>query len=67
MHNKYKFNDGTSVVEKYKLEELVVMYSEAKNNYRKNGVTGKLLRVLTKAEWEKIKEDVVENESEDSE
>lgn len=64
--NKYKFKDGTSVVEKYKLEELVQMYSEAKNNYRKNGVTGKLLRILTKTEWENIKENVEEIVNDDN-
>lgn len=64
--NKYKFKDGTSVVEKYKLEELVQMYSEAKNNYRKNGVTGKLLRILTKTEWENIKENVEEIANDDN-
>lgn len=64
--NKYKFKNGTSVVEKYKLEELVQMYSEAKNNYRKNGVTGKLLRILTKTEWENIKENVEEIVNDDN-
>ena len=61
LNNKYKFEDGISVVEKYKLEELVQMYSEARNNYRKNGITGKLLRILTNAEWEKIKDEIIEN------
>ena len=64
--NKYKFKDGTSVVEKYKLEELVQMYSEAKNNYRKNGVCGKMLKILTKLEWDNIKNDVEEMINDDN-
>ena len=58
--NKYKFNDGSSVVEKYNLEELVQMYSKAKSNYKKNGITRKMLGILTKSEWENIKNDVQE-------
>ena len=64
--NKFMFKDGSSVVEKYKLEELVQMYSEAKNNYRKNGICGKMLRLLTKSEWENIKENVEEVSNDDN-
>lgn len=66
LNNKFKFKDGSSVVEKYKLEELVQMYSEAKNNYRKNGICGKMLRLLTKSEWENIKENVEEVSTDDN-
>lgn len=57
---KVKFKDGTSITEKYNLGELVKMYSEAKNNYRKNGITGKMLRIITKSEWNDIKDNVEE-------
>ena len=58
---KMKFNDGTSIIEKYELNELVTLYESAKNNYRKNGVCYKLMKVLSKDEWEKIKDTVNEN------
>ena len=57
---KVKFKDGTSITEKYNLGELVKMYSEAKNNYRKNGITGKMLRIITKSEWNDIKDNIEE-------
>jgi len=58
--NQYTFDDNKTVLEKYNLLELGENYNKAKNNYKKNGVFGKLMRIITKEEWEKIKEEIME-------
>ena len=58
--NKLQLNDGTSLDEKYEIKELMGLYENAKNNYRKNGVCYKLMKVISKEEWENIKGNVVE-------
>ena len=64
---KYKFQDGTSLIEKYNLEELHQSYMKARNNYKRNGICGKLMRIVTKAEWELIKDTLVEEKVEEEE
>jgi len=55
------YEDGQSLTEKYEISELVELFKNAKNNYRKNGVFYKLMKVITKEEWEKIKDNVKYN------
>lgn len=59
---RYKFQDGSSLIEKYNLEELHESYMKARNNFKKNGICGKLMRIVTKAEWELIKNNLVEEQ-----
>lgn len=54
------FKDGGSISDKYNCSELIELYKNANNNYRKNGIYSKLFRVITKEEWEIIKDQVIE-------
>ena len=58
--NKLKFKDGKRLVQHYELEELCQKFSNCETNYKKNGIFKKLLKVISKDEWNKIKENVIE-------
>jgi hypothetical protein len=52
--------DEGSISDKYNLSDLIELYKNAENNYRKNGIYTKLMRIITQEEWEKIKDQVKE-------
>ena len=58
VHNRYFFEDGTSVLDKYNLLKLKKDFLNARNDYRRNGVYHKLMKVITKEEWAKIEKTV---------
>ena len=61
LSEQLSFKDGDSISDKYNLSELIESYKNAKNNYRRNGIFSKLMRVITKEEWEEIANQVEEN------
>ena len=62
LNNKYAFSNGETLVEKYNLESLVESYSRAKNNYRKNGISSKLMKIIPVEDWKKIQNNLTESE-----
>lgn len=61
LNNTYIFEDGSSILEKYDLLKLAELYKTASDNYKKNGIFNRLMKVITKEEWNKIKSNVIEN------
>ena len=61
LNEQIVYEDGQSLTEKYEISELIEMFKNAKNNYRKNGIFYKLMKVITKEEWENIKDKVKYN------
>lgn len=61
LKNSYLFEDGTSVLEKYNLIKLGELYKKASDNYKVNGIFNRLMKVVTKEEWMKIKNNVIED------
>ena len=53
--NSYKYEDGTTVLDKFNLAELHDRYLLAKSNYDKNYFCKKLMRVVTEDKWKSEK------------
>lgn len=59
--NCFTFKDGSSLILKYNLQQLMEEYETAKSNYRKNGVITKMMRIVTREIWLSIKDDVLDS------
>jgi len=60
LSEQLSFKDGDSISDKYNLSELIESYKNAKNNYRRNGIFSKLMRIITKEELEEIANQIEE-------
>lgn len=75
--DNYEYEDNSSVMSKFELEDLVELYKKANTNYDKNNVVRKLTKRLNDEKWKEIcvnvrkknnNNDIVENdEKEESE
>jgi hypothetical protein len=64
LNNSYKYEDGSTVLDKFNLAELHDRYLLAKSNYDKNYFCKKLMRVVTEDKW-KIEQSLVYDIDED--
>ena len=65
LNDKYILGDNSSILEKYSCLELKEEFEQCRNNYRRNNVYRKLMKVVTSDEWIKIKEHVSERQTEE--
>jgi len=64
LSNSYKYEDGTTVLDKFNLAELHDRYLLTKSNYDKNYFCKKLMRVVTEDKW-KVEQLLVNDTTED--
>ena len=64
LNKSYKYEDGTTVLDKFNLAELHDRYLLAKSNYDKNYFCKKLMRVVTEDKW-KVEQSLVNDTTED--
>lgn len=64
LNNSYKYEDGSTVLDKFNLAELHDRYLLAKSNYDKNYFCKKLMRVVTEDKW-KVEQSLVYDITED--
>lgn len=62
--NRYIFeDDGQLVLDVFEIKKLFYKFKKAKNNYIRNKLFRRLLRVITDEAWESIKNMVIEKDS----
>ena len=64
LNNSYKYEDGSTVLDKFNLAELHDRYLLAKSNYDKNYFCKKLMRVVTEDKW-KVEQSLVNDTTEE--
>ena len=64
LNNSYKYEDGSTVLDKFNLAELHDRYLLAKSNYDKNYFCKKLMRVVTEDKW-KVEQSLVSDTTEE--
>ena len=59
--NSYKYNDGSTVLDKFNLAEMHERYLKTQSNYDKNYFCKKLMKVISEHKWKEEEPLVTEN------